>query len=50
LLHDHFDLRRNGRRRAKGQIKKIGEGKSSISKSEINLMRSDVAIGMAFSV
>jgi hypothetical protein len=34
----------------RGKIKKIGEGKSSISKSEINFMRSDIAIGMAFSV
>jgi NRAMP (natural resistance-associated macrophage protein)-like metal ion transporter len=33
-----------------GKIKEIGEGKPSISKSEIKLMRSDVAIGMAFSV
>jgi hypothetical protein len=34
----------------RGKIKKIGEGKSSISKSEINIMRSDIAIGMTFSV
>ncbi|MGH9950664.1 MAG: hypothetical protein ACRD5J_03490 [Nitrososphaeraceae archaeon] len=34
----------------RGKIKKIGEGKSSISKSEINFMRSDITIGMAFSV
>jgi Mn2+/Fe2+ NRAMP family transporter len=33
-----------------GKIKEIGEDKPSISKSEIKLMRSDVAIGMAFSV
>jgi Mn2+/Fe2+ NRAMP family transporter len=33
-----------------GKIKEMGEGKPSISKSEIKLMRSDVAIGMAFSV
>jgi NRAMP (natural resistance-associated macrophage protein)-like metal ion transporter len=32
------------------KIKEIGEGKPAISKSEIKLMRSDVAIGMAFSV
>lgn len=34
----------------KGKIREIGEGKPRISKSEIKLMRSDVAIGMAFSV
>ena len=33
-----------------GKIKEIGEGKPTISKTEIKLMRSDVAIGMAFSV
>lgn len=32
------------------KIKEIGEGKPSISKSEIKPMRSDDAIGMAFSV
>ncbi|MGH9985799.1 MAG: divalent metal cation transporter [Nitrososphaeraceae archaeon] len=34
----------------RGKIKEMGEGKPAISKSEIKLMRSDVAIGMAFSV
>jgi len=34
----------------RGKIKKIGEGKPSISESEINFMRSDIAIGMTFSV
>ena len=34
----------------RGKIKEMGEGKPSISKAEIKLMRSDVAIGMAFSV
>jgi Mn2+/Fe2+ NRAMP family transporter len=33
-----------------GKINEFGEGKPAISKSEIRLMRSDVAIGMAFSV
>jgi NRAMP (natural resistance-associated macrophage protein)-like metal ion transporter len=33
-----------------GKIKEMGEGKPSISKSEMKLMRSDVAIGMAFSI
>lgn len=34
----------------KGKIKEIGKGKPKIPKSEIRLMRSDVLIGMAFSV
>jgi NRAMP (natural resistance-associated macrophage protein)-like metal ion transporter len=34
----------------KGKIKEIGKGKPRILKSEIRLMRSDVLIGMAFSV
>jgi Mn2+/Fe2+ NRAMP family transporter len=33
-----------------GKIKEMGEGKPSISRSEMKLMRSDVAIGMAFSI
>jgi NRAMP (natural resistance-associated macrophage protein)-like metal ion transporter len=33
-----------------GKIKETGEGKPAISKSEIKIMRSDVAIGMVFSV